>query len=270
MAAALLSIRTPDSRDLALLPLPLADLGHAAARRPPRAAAQRRGDGSPALVDTVAHEIRGPVTALAMSTELLADDYESMAPEQARLMLGAIHRRALYLQELVDNLLCAATIRDGRLKLHRGPLALADLLADTGSVVAPLLAEKGQRLRVRVGTRVPLVHADGRRLGQVAMNLILNASSFGGPGRAIDVVVGCRGRWVRVAVADRGPGLPAGGAQRLFEPYVRAGGAGTVGREGVGLGLSIVRAIVEAHSGRVGGQDRKGGGARFWIELPLD
>jgi two-component system sensor histidine kinase KdpD len=221
------------------------------------------------VLATVAHEIRGPVTALATSSELLVDDLELLDQDQVRGMVSAIHRRALYLQGLVENLLCAGLIRQGALVLQRQAVGLAELLADTRTVVEPLLARRHQALRIRVQRDVPAVTGDQRRLGQVLTNLILNASKFADPGSAVDVTVTMDAAWVRVSVADRGPGLPTGEAGRLFEPYVRAHDVRTSGKEGVGLGLSIVKSIVEAHAGRVGAEARRGGGARFWFELPL-
>src|SRR5258708_11861871 len=82
------------------------------------------------VLSTVAHELRGPLTALATSSELLAEDFLHLDPEQIKSMLAAIHRRTLWLQRLVANLLCAATIRARRLQLYRQSLSLADLLAD--------------------------------------------------------------------------------------------------------------------------------------------
>lgn len=220
------------------------------------------------VLATVAHELRGPLTALATSSELLAEDFLHLDPEQVKSMLGAMHRRTLWLQGLVENLLCAATIREGRLQLYRQSLSLADLFADVEAVVGPLLAQRGQRLRVRMADRRPEVLADSRRLGQVLINLILNASKFGAPNTAIDVTITVRDGEVRVAVADRGPGVSPEQALRLFEPYYRAPATAGLGKDGVGLGLSIVKSIVEAHSGQVGVESRRGGGARFWFSLP--
>src|SRR5215471_7693189 len=90
------------------------------------------------VLATVAHELRGPLTALATSSELLAEDFAHLDPEQVRSMLGAMRRRTLWLQGLVENLLFAATIREGRLQLHRQSLSLADTLADVDAVVDPL------------------------------------------------------------------------------------------------------------------------------------
>src|SRR5437667_12369772 len=105
------------------------------------------------VMATIAHELRGPLTALATSSELLAEDFLHLDPEQVKSMLGAMHRRTLWLQGLVENLLCAATIREGRLTLHRQTLSLADVIAEVDAVVGPLLAQRGQRLRVRFGAR---------------------------------------------------------------------------------------------------------------------
>ncbi len=220
------------------------------------------------VLATVAHELRGPLTALATSSELLAEDYSQLDPEQVKSMLAAMHRRTLWLQGLVENLLCAATIREGRLQLYRQSLSLADVLADVEAVVGPLLEQRGQRLRVRMADSLPEVLADSRRLGQVLVNLILNASKFGAPDTSIHVTISIRGGTVRVAVADRGPGVSSEQAQRLFEPYYRAPATADSGKDGVGLGLSIVKSIVEAHGGHVGVESRRGGGARFWFELP--
>jgi signal transduction histidine kinase len=223
-----------------------------------------------AVLATVAHELRGPLTALATSSELLAEDFEVLDPNQVRGMLSAIHRRTLWLQGLVENLLAAATIREGRLQLHRQPVRLSDVMADVRAVVDPLLSQRGQRIRVRGAQAAPAVLADSRRVGQVLVNLILNASKFGKTGTVIDITVSWLVDRVRVSVADRGPGVAADQVQRLFEPYYRSAATADNVKEGVGLGLSIVKSIVQAHGGAVGVESRRGGGARFWFELPSE
>jgi signal transduction histidine kinase len=227
-------------------------------------------DNEMAVLATVAHELRGPLTALATSSELLAEDFEVLDPDQVRGMLSAIHRRTLWLQGLVENLLAAATIREGRLHLHRQPIRLSDVMAEVKAVVDPLLSQRGQRLRLRGAHTAPTLSADSRRIGQVLVNLILNASKFGKAGSAIDITVSCRGDRVRVSVADRGPGVATDQVQRLFEPYYRSAATAEKVKDGVGLGLSIVKSIVQAHGGAVGVQSRRGGGARFWFELPSE
>jgi signal transduction histidine kinase len=141
-------------------------------------------------------------------------------------------------------------------------------LADVEAVVGPILEQRGQWLRVRRAGWLPEVLADSRRLGQVLINLIFNASKFSAPDTSIDLTISVRDDAVRVVVADRGPGVSSDQAQLLFEPYYRAPATAGSGKDGVGLGLSIVKSIVEAHGGQVGVENRRGGGARFWFSIP--
>jgi signal transduction histidine kinase len=221
------------------------------------------------VLASVAHELRGPLTALTAAADLLAEDFERLSPSQVGDMLAAMHRRTVWLQGLVENLLCAASIREGRLQLHREPLSLGDILVDVHSVVEPILAQRGQRLRVHMAPGLPQVSADKRRVGQVLVNLILNASKFGPHQTQIEVSIssGTDGG-LRLAVADRGPGVAAQFAEQVFEPYYQAPATTNSSKEGIGLGLSIVKSVVEAHGGLVGVENRRGGGACFWFSLP--
>lgn len=220
------------------------------------------------VLATLAHELRGPLTALATSSELLAEDFLQLEPDQVKHMLGAMHRRTIWLQGLVENLLCAATIREGRLQLFPQALSMVDLLADVDAVVGPLLAQRGQQLRVRKASNLPDVVGDTRRLGQVLVNLILNASKFADADTTIEVTLSTRKDVVRVSVADRGPGVSLDQVHKLFEPYYRSPETASSGKDGIGLGLSIVKSIVLAHGGQVGVDQRRGGGASFWFTVP--
>src|SRR5919108_5635285 len=168
------------------------------------------------VLSTVAHELRGPLMALATSSELLAEDFDVLDQRQVREMVAAIHCRALWLQGLVENLLCAATIREGRFQIQPQPINLIEVVMEVQQVVEPLLVQKEQRLRLWARPQVAAVLADSRRLGQVLVNLVLNASKFSDRGTAIDIMLSSRREYVRVTVADRGPGLPEGSAEQLF------------------------------------------------------
>jgi len=223
----------------------------------------------PSLLSAVAHDLRTPIAALAMSSELLAEDAELLDAAQVRVMAAGIHRQALWLQGLVENLLCATVLEEGRFEVHPQPIMLGEILQEVRPVVEPLLAQKGQQLRISAGRANREVAVDWRRIGQVLVNLITNASKYAGRDTPIEVRCGLRSQAVRVTVADRGPGLPVGGGERLFAAFERGAEDQRSGKEGVGLGLAIVKAIVEAHGGRVGATNRRGGGASFWVELPL-
>lgn len=223
---------------------------------------------APLEIAAVAHELRAPLTSLVLAAELLLDDAGKADPKHCQRMATLIHQQAHWLNGLLDNLLCSATISNDRLRLTQRPVNLPKVVADVRSLVQPQLQRQNQRLRITTRGRIPRVSVDCQRIGQVLVNLITNASKFAPSNTALDVVLAPKGDAVRVSVADRGPGLPAGSAERLFEPLCRSAEAICAGVEGVGLGLAIVKHIVEAHGGRVGGENRPGGGARFWFELP--
>lgn len=222
------------------------------------------------MLATVAHELRGPLTALVTSAELLVEDFDTLPPAQMRDMINTMHRGALWLHGLVENLLCAATIREGRFQIHRQTVALQDVIEEVRPVVAPLLGQKGQWLETSARGHIPEVSADARRIGQVLVNLIGNASKYTDGRSAVELQMAIRGdESIRVSIADRGPGIPTGSEDQLFDPFFRTASAAGSTKAGAGLGLSIVRSIVEAHDGHVGAKNRRSGGACFWFDLPL-
>jgi K+-sensing histidine kinase KdpD len=222
-----------------------------------------------ALLASLVHELRTPVTALATGSELLLDDLDHLSRDDLQRIVETMHRGAIWLQGLIENVLYAATLAEGGIRLYPRALDLIELVRDVLPVVDPLLRQRNQSLRIVNRLDDVLVPADSRRIGQVLINLIANASKYGGSSTRIDVTATRRNGGVRLSVADRGPGPPAGGFDRLFLPYTRASEAGLAGIDGAGLGLAIVKSIVDLHSGTVGAARRRGGGSTFWFELPL-
>lgn len=217
----------------------------------------------------VAHELKVPLTSLSIASEVLAEDAGHLSPPQIRRMARKIQGGALWLLATVENLLCSASIETGRFDVHLRAVSVADIIDDILPVIEPYLEHRDQRLRLTLRGRgyYPHVLADRRRIGQVLVNLIANASKYSPTHTPIDLIVSNRDNRVRVIIADRGPGLPDKEPHRLFEPFFRGMDACHSGNEGVGLGLSITKAIVDAHRGRIGGENRARGGASFWIEL---
>lgn len=212
--------------------------------------------------------IEYPLTALMTSAQLLDEDFEALSPQQVRARIAAMHRGVFWLHELVENVLCAAKVREGDLSISRQPLHLEDVVEEISSVVTPILSQQGQRLATFADDRTPEVMADPRRIGQVLVNLVSNASTRSAGGSSVQIDIGARGESVRVSVADRGPALSEDSESQLFESYREPAPADQLGYETSGLGLAVVRWIVEAHGGAVGARNRRGGGARFWFELP--
>jgi signal transduction histidine kinase len=141
-------------------------------------------------------------------------------------------------------------------------------LDNAATLVAPLLKRRAQELHVNSSDETLTLWADPERLAQVIVNLLMNASKFGPIGSPITVSVEPGFNSVTLAVSDCGPGLPAERYSELFNRFV-TGDQPSGAQYGIGLGLSVVKAIVEAHGGQVGAENRAEGGARVWFTLPL-
>jgi len=210
--------------------------------------------------------IQHPLTAVATSAQLLEEDLEELSVEEIRARIAGMHRDTFRLHELVENFLSAAMIRAGRLTVHPQSMRIEDVVEEISPVIASVLDQRGHRLEVFGDDWTPEVLADGRRIGQVLLNLISNASSHSPEGAAIEVDIALRGELVRVSFADRGTARDADTETRIVEVYAGRGPIDV--RDMSELPIAVARWIIEAHGGKVGARIRPGGGARFWFELP--
>lgn len=220
------------------------------------------------FISNVAHEFRTPLSALAASIELLMDQLPDLNSAEVQELLENLHLGILGLETLIDNLLESANIEAKRLRVSPRPSDLGDIIAETIQTMDPLLKKYGQRLALDLPTKIPLVQADSWRTIQVLINLIYNASKYGPSDAEISIEVKTEPGWVRVEVADRGPGIPLEYKEDLFIRFIHPAVENEKAKAGVGLGLSVVKAIVDAQGGSVGVEDRSGGGAIFWFTLP--
>jgi signal transduction histidine kinase len=238
-----------------------------------------------ALLANASHELRSPLTRIRMGLELLGRDSASAAQR------GEIARSIDELDQLIDEILLASRLdlRDASDASALGPKEEVDLVG----LAAEECARTGADLDIEPGTPSVLVQGHAKLLRRVLRNLLENARRYGTTGpsgaaasaeirlhMAVGQAVGKPGRRrkpggtgptgpvVTLSVEDRGPGVPADQRERIFEPFYRLPGASE--REGgVGLGLSLVKTIVERHGGQIRCEEREGGGARFVVELPL-
>jgi two-component system sensor histidine kinase KdpD len=164
----------------------------------------------------------------------------------------------------VNNLLDMARLQSGPVRLRREWQPLEDVVGAALQASARQLA--GHRLRLDLPLDLPLVNVDAVLMERALCNLFENAAKYTPPGSAIGIVARPLDDWIEVVVADDGPGLPPGREHELFAKFTRGRSESTI--PGVGLGLAIVQAIVEAHGGRVRAENREGGGSRFVLELP--
>src|SRR3954469_248799 len=216
----------------------------------------------------VSHELRTPLTSIAGYLELVLDPDESELDPNQRHFLGVVERNAKRLQRLVGDLLFVAQFEAGKLSLETGPTALDDVAAESVESARPRADELGIELRLNAET-VPSVQGDAGRLGQTLDNLISNALKFTPAGGRVDVRVIDRRDRVVIEVADTGLGISEPDQRRLFERFYRTEAAQEAAIPGVGLGLSISKAIVEGHGGKIQVASEEGRGTTFTIELPF-
>jgi PAS domain S-box-containing protein len=213
----------------------------------------------------ISHEFRTPLSALAASIELLLDQLPELEPHELRELLDNIHLGTISLQNLIDNLLEGASIETGRFRVWTRPCRAPDIIEEAVNAIQPLADKYGLILCKEWPQDLPLVMADFRRTTQVMVNLLSNAVKWAPPGSKIQITLLPSAEMVEVRVADRGPGISPDRLPKLFHRFGRQ--AGDSADQGAGLGLSVVKAIVEAQGGQVGVRNRPGGGAEFWFTL---
>jgi len=217
------------------------------------------------LVATVAHELRSPLTGIKGFTSTLLTKWDKFSEEQRQFMLETVDADADRLSRLITELLDAARIDAGRLTLKRGPVKLDEIVRHVLTNVSGGAAEP---FEICIGDDLELIWGDSDRIMQVVTNLVENAMrhGFGLRELAVQNATGADGEGgVSIEVHDNGPGIPEEMRQRVFSRFWRAGpGAGS------GLGMYIVRGIVEEHGGRIDIRDAEGGGALINVWFPIN
>jgi len=216
---------------------------------------------SQSLLRSVSHELRTPIAAIQSAAGALRADGP---PAMQTALAAEIREAGDRLNRLVGNLLDMTRLESGHVELRLDWCDVGDLVRAALARTARELA--GRPIDLRLPSGLPPAKFDFRLLEQALANLLHNAAVHTPAGSPVEVRVQASERMLTVAVADRGPGLPADVLPRLFDKFYRAPGAPA---GGTGLGLSIVKGFVEAHGGHVEAANRPGGGAVFTIALPL-
>jgi signal transduction histidine kinase len=220
-----------------------------------------------ALVSTVTHELRTPLAAIkGYARTLLIEDAGWDEPTREEF-LTTIAEESDKLGELVDNLLETSQIEAGVLQVARRPLLLAPLVERVAA--RHRAQDPSHPIAVELPPDLPVVDADPRRLEQVLHNLIENARKYSGAGYPIRVTATADGDHVRVTVADRGIGIAPEHLDHIFERFYRVDNSLVRRAGGTGLGLTICRGIVEAHSGRLWAESEPDYGSAFHFTVPV-
>lgn len=220
------------------------------------------------LLRSVAHDLRSPLTALTGASSLLADRFEQLSPEEQKKLAADISEEMIWLTNLVENILNMTRIGEGQLVLHKEDEVVDDVVNETISHMSRIL--QNRYLKVSLPNEVVSLPMDGKLIVQVLVNLLDNAVKHTPPDNQIDLKVYIQGNDAVFEVGDRGGGIDASIMGRLFDGFVTQKNNIIDGKRGVGLGLAICRAIVEAHEGKIWAENRPDGGARFLFYLPME
>jgi signal transduction histidine kinase len=215
----------------------------------------------------IAHDLRSPLAAMLMRTDLMLHGRRGVLSAEMIADLRKIDANMRRLVALINDFLDFARMEDATHKLERTRVDLTQLMTDVLDELKPLVENTRQTIHADGVERAVIALGDERRLRQVLTNLIANAIKFTPPGASILLHSRLSGDWCEVAVQDDGPGIPPEVLSTLFQRYSRepiAGGHAA----GTGLGLLIVREIVEAHGGTVGVDNGPHKGCRFWFRIP--
>lgn len=237
------------------------------AERRARDAAEQADALKSNLLRMVSHDIRTPVGNILVIAESWRDEASAPRPDDDRLQL-VLHetRRVL---DLAQDLLDAAALEAGGLRLVVGPVALSGLAAQTVARMEAIAARKAQKLVLQTPPGEPcLIEGDSARLDQVISNLVSNALKYSPRYAPVHVTLERQDRLVRLAVRDEGPGIAPAEIPRLFLPFSRLAAQPTGGESSHGLGLSIAHDLVRLHGGRLFVESVPGQGATFVVELP--
>lgn len=216
----------------------------------------------------MAHEFRTPLSSIAASIDLLSEEAPSMSPDEVIELTNTALMSTRHLQKLVNNLLERFTIDAGLFRLKCRPVVIEDVVQTNVSIMLPLLLRRRQWLILEISEDLPVTWADPDRLGQVLINLIDNASKFSPFGTAIILSAKYQQDALLISVLDSGSGIDLTNPEDVFMPYFTTGKL-PGSPSGAGLGLPVVKAIIEAHGGRVGAENYPEGGSRFWFTIPV-
>jgi two-component system, OmpR family, sensor kinase len=217
-----------------------------------------------------AHDLRNPLGNIMALADFLIDETKEALNEEQQEFLTLIATSAEFMLSLIEDLLDITKIESGKLNLNLEEADLVELTRHTILFNNAMAARKGVSISLENGRGPLLITMDKQKIEQVMNNLLSNAVKFSYPDSQVLVKITCIDKKVLVEVIDQGTGIPTKHLETIFKPFNKVSGSGTGGEKSTGLGLSIVKKIIEGHNGVMGVNSEEGRGSRFYFELPLN
>ncbi len=221
------------------------------------------------FLSVIGHELRTPLTAIQGSLALLAKEVPGPLPEKAKQMVEIAIDNSIRLRDLINYFLDLQSLESGNAELHLQPVKLKSVLEQATKNLEAFAAKRRIRIEIEEKDREVQVLADPGRLMQVVSNLLSNAVKFSPSSSIITITISQDDTMGCFAIADQGPGIPESIQPYLFDKFVRADASKDRKSGGSGLGLSICKAIVKRHGGKIGFTSTEGIGTTFQVDLPL-
>jgi len=221
------------------------------------------------VLANISHEFRTPLAAQLASIELLLEGIETLEPAQKKDLVMSLQRGALRLTRLIDNLLESVRIESGQLGIRHQSVDLTEVVEDAQELIGSLLTLRHQTLEVRLPEGLPYIEGDKTRLTQVFVNLLANANKFAPEGSTVHIGAEVADQHVLTWVEDEGAGPDTGESEAIFARFQRGSGEEPE-PGGLGLGLWIVKSIIDRHAGSIALTRTEQGRTRFTITLPIE
>lgn len=220
------------------------------------------------LLRSISHDLRTPLTSIAGGSGFLCENFSELDSETIRNMLTDINKDAEWMSSLVENLLNMTRIQEGKLQVSKKMEVVDDIVSAAIGIVAKRTGE--HKLNTETPEEVTLFPVDGRLFTQVLVNLLDNAFRHSGKNTIVKLSAVITGKHIIFRVADNGRGIPTDKMNDIFDNFFTTAYENGDRQRGVGLGLAICKAIVQAHGGTLQAYNNEKGGATFQVELPME
>ncbi len=218
----------------------------------------------------ISHELRTPLNSIIGFSDVMIKEPERIKPEKQFHYLQNINKSGKHLLELINEILDITKIESGKMTMDIQVVSVSQIFEDIQNVLYPIYTEKQITFNYKVDTGELLIHADRTKLKQILYNLANNAIKFTQPGGNVSLTATKKGREILFVVEDNGIGIPENKQQIIFEPFKQLDSALSRNYGGTGLGLALVRSMVEMHGGEIRIESKEGTGSRFIFNIPDD